>query len=95
MEGHLVSGALKGSRAHVNQDIQEGHIDASWSMCIKLVKTKQEETLSINIRKGCGHSARFPIRAANSRLRALIDSQPTAIFDHQHGAVPTSLICAW
>jgi hypothetical protein len=52
MERHLGSGALKGSRAHVNQDIQEGHIDVSWNMCMRLVKTKQDEAVFIaHIRK--------------------------------------------
>jgi hypothetical protein len=52
MEAHLGSGALKGSRAHVNQDIHEGHIDVAWNMCMRLLKTPQDDALFIaHVRK--------------------------------------------
>jgi hypothetical protein len=43
MEAHVGPEATRGARAHLALDEKEGHIDLAWNMCMRLVKTPEDE----------------------------------------------------
>jgi hypothetical protein len=43
MEAHVGHEATRGARAHLALDEKEGHIDLAWNMCMRLVKTPEDE----------------------------------------------------
>lgn len=43
MEAYVGHEATRGARAHLALDEKEGHIDLAWNMCMRLVKTPEDE----------------------------------------------------
>jgi len=43
IERHIGEKATRGSRAHLSLDEKESHVDLAWNMCMRLVKTPEDE----------------------------------------------------
>jgi hypothetical protein len=43
MEKHVGAECTRGSRAHLRLDEMEGHVDLAWNMCMRLVKTPEQQ----------------------------------------------------
>ncbi len=43
IEKHIGEKCTRGSRAHLNLDEKEGHIDLAWNMCMRLISTPEDE----------------------------------------------------
>lgn len=48
MEQHVGAECTRGSRAHLRLDEKEGHVDLAWNMCMRLVKTAEDEKAFID-----------------------------------------------
>lgn len=44
MEKHLGKDKTKGARAHLAQDIEDGHVDMAWNMIMRVIKTPEDES---------------------------------------------------
>jgi pyrroloquinoline quinone (PQQ) biosynthesis protein C len=43
IEKHIGEKCTRGSRAHLNLDEKDSHVDLAWNMCMRLVKTPEDE----------------------------------------------------
>jgi hypothetical protein len=43
IERHIGEQCTRGSRAHLSLDEKESHVDLAWNMCMRMVKTPEEE----------------------------------------------------
>jgi hypothetical protein len=77
--------ATRGAHSHLNIDEKDGHVDLAWNMCMRLVKTPEDETrFKEHIVKLHSLFVAYAIEVATlvatrSREKAMADVGPTAI----------------
>lgn len=89
MEKSVGHDATRGARAHLALDEREGHIDLAWNMCMRLVKSPEdEERFKLHLVKLHSLFVAYVLEA--SRLVAMKD-QASAVVDVAPAAIESSV----